>query len=64
MFDESQNVTEAWEWLKKLGAGIADLFKNNPITKYFKDKMEEWKKNNYITNDNELTGLGYKIAMG
>ena len=50
--------------MKKLGAGITDLFKNNPVTKYFKDKINEWKKNNYITNDNQLTGLGYKIAVG
>ena len=49
---------------KKAAAALGDLFKNNPITKFFKDKMEEWKKNNYITNDNELTGLGYKIAVG
>ena len=49
---------------KKAAAALGDLFKNNPITKYFKDKIAEWKKNNYITNDNELTGLGYKIAVG
>ena len=48
--------------VKKAAAALGDLFKNNPITKYFKDKINEWKKNNYITNDNELTGLGYKIA--
>lgn len=65
MVVESQIVNEGFlDWLKGLGAGIADLFKNNPITKWFKDKAEEWRKNNYITKDDQLTGLGYKIATG
>ena len=68
--EESTIIGEGKGWdafvakMKKIGAGIATLFADNPITKYFKDKITEWKKNNYITNDNELTGLGYKIATG
>ena len=69
---ESTVYSEGWKdvWnkvsggVKKAAAALGDLFKNNPVTKYFKDKAEEWRKNNYITKDDELTGLGYKIAVG
>ena len=62
---ESKVITEGFlDWLKGVGANIANLFKNNPITKWFKDKADEWRKNNYITKDDQLTGLGYKIAIG
>ena len=72
MVSESTMYSEGWKeaWhkfadgAKRAAAALGDIFKNNPITKFFKDKIEEWKKNNYITNDNELTGLGYKIAVG
>lgn len=50
--------------VKETAHGLVELFKDNPITKYFKNKIEEWRKGNYITDNDELTGLGYKVAIG
>ena len=57
---ESKVFTEGFlDALKKLVKGVSEWL-NNKFGKFF----EKWKEAKYVTNDWQLTGLGYKVATG
>ena len=60
LVSESTMFSEGFlDALKKLWSGVTEWL-NNKFGKFF----DKWKQAKYVTKDWQLTGLGYKVAMG